>query len=439
MKKIIIFAIAAIMLMTCAACGSSSTGSHYTDYSRSNSEHSNPEYSNSTVSDEPLAEVELADLCVYTFYNNETHCYLSCEGRNLILSKASHQWVLRQVDEDTFNICDMDTELILDIENAHVAVGTAVKIWEKTGYDVQVWSISRNKNGTYSILYSGNNQYCLGFDNGNAVLQIRDESNAMQEWTVVNVSESMPKDYMVFKSKNNIIELQLPLNILEVISETRLQQWANDLETAYYSFNELTDFTPYKRIVVEAYKPSDYPGWVIDNSNIIHIDKDFIYDDLKKMAARDSDWNFCALHEMGHMFDSARPWTFEAELMTDLKLVYVLEKNNATAAPSEFDASYSFSAENIIDAYYALGSDFSSKYNIYGCTARFLEIKDDIGWDPFVQTFHYMQANESSYSNYSKLMKFEKFVELLSSYSNTDIKSYFSSNEWNVIVQQCGS
>ena len=157
------------------------------------------------------------------------------------------------------------------------------------------------------------------------------------------------------------------------------------------------------------------------------------------MSARDCDWNFCALHEMGHMFDLKRPWKFEGELLTDLKVAYVLEKNGVAAAPSEFQASENFYGADIIEAYDKLGKDFSKEYNIFGCTKRFLDIKADIGWEPFKQTFHYLQENEADYAGNSKQQKFENFVEILSGYGNIDVKSYFSTEEWNVIINKTNS
>lgn len=379
-------------------------------------------------------EKNLTEPGIYTLYNEEAEGYLSYDGRNLILSATPSNWWLNKVRKEEFYVYAYDTELVLDIDNAWVKEGTTVKLWDLTGYDVQIWNFIKNHNGTYSIAYSGDNQYCLGLDDGNAVLQIRDEMNAMQEWELVDISDTIQKQYLSFESEGGIIQLQLPLDILSVVSEARLKQWANELETAYYSFYELTDFAPYDYIIVEAYKPSEHTGWVIDNSNIIHIDKEFIYMDLEKMAARDCDWNFCALHEMGHMFDFGRPWNFESEMLTDLKLAYVLEKNGAAAAPSEFKASDNFYGADIINAYDILSLDFSENYNIFGCTKRFLEIKEDIGWEAFKQTFHDLQANEEAYASDSKQQKFENFVEVLSRYGNKEIKSYFSDEEWNTII-----
>lgn len=374
---------------------------------------------------------------IYTFYSKTNNKYLSFNGNNLVLSDNACKWQFKYVQNNGYNVYAYETDLMFDIDNAYVAQGTTVKLWQLTGYDVQIWNVSKNANGTFTFLYNGNHSYCLGFNGSRAELQLRDTNNSMQEWELTDISANEPKQYLEFASKNNIIKLQLPLDILNVISEARLQQWAQELEKAYYTFYELTNYKPYETIVVEAYKPSKYIGWVIDNSNIIHIDSTFIVDDLRKMASRKSDWNFCALHEMGHMFDMNRPWNFETELLTDLKLAYVLETNNVAAAPSEFDASTVFYGADIINAYNILGTDFSKNYDIFGATERFMKIKNDIGWEPFKKTFQNLQANEKLYSGYSKQQKFKKFVEKLSEYSGKDIKSYFSSDEWSTILNHC--
>ncbi len=370
---------------------------------------------------------------IYSFCNLKTGTYLSASNNTLKLSKTAKNWDLKSSGENDFYVYSKGTDLLLDIHNAYVAEGTTVKVWQMTGYDVQRWKIAKNPNGTYSLLSAANNKYCLGFKNGKAVLQKRNISNKSQEWKVTN---NTSKFYRSVLSKGKIIELQLPTDITKVITTSRLQKWANDLETAYYSFYELTNYKPFKNIVVEAYKPCEYIGYVTTGSNVIHIDNEFIYDDLKKMSARKNDWNFCALHEMGHMFDFDRSWKFEAEVMTDFKLPYVLEKNCAEAAPSEFGASTVFKGKEIIKAYNILGSDFSNKYDIFGISERFLKIKNDIGWTPIKKTFHYMQKNNKTYIDLSKPQRFEKFVSLLSSYSGKNIKSYFTTSEWNTIIKQ---
>ena len=142
----------------------------------------------------------------YTFYNAYTGCYLSCKDRSVILSQTPQVWALAQIYDNTYHLCPGDTGLLLDIDNAYVHVGSTVKVWEPTGYDVQLWNILSNPNGTCYIAYSGDNRYCLGFDNGNAVLQFRDETNPMQEWIIADCSASVPKEYLSFRSQSKIIE-----------------------------------------------------------------------------------------------------------------------------------------------------------------------------------------------------------------------------------------
>ena len=376
---------------------------------------------------------------IYTLYNEATSSYLSFNDKTLVLSKNPSNWRVNEVHNDVFHIYAEDTETLLDIDNARVKEGTTIKLWTLTGYDVQLWNLNKNDNGTYTIAYSGDNKYCLGISGGDAKLQIRDTYNSAQEWKLVDVTASNKSKYRTYISENGVIELQLPVNITDVISETRLQQWANDLETAYYTFKELTNYTPYEHIIVQAYKEEKHIGWVINNSNIIHIDKDFISEDLTKMAQRDSDWNFCALHEMGHMFDMGQAWNFEAEVLTDIKVAYVLEKNGVAAAPSEFPASEYFYGADIIKAYDRLGGDFSKSYNIYGIAKRFLEIKEDTGWEAFIKTFYDLREKESSYTKCSNKEKFKAFVDRLAFYGNKDVKGCFSNDEWDVIINEIDS
>lgn len=248
----------------------------------------------------------------------------------------------------------------------------------------------------------------------------------------------MPNEYLSFFSKGRKVELRLPPDITTVISAPRLQRWADRLETAYGAFGDLTGFLPFAHIVLEGWKPSAYPGyagWVIPNRNIIHINRDFLYEDLRKMNARRTDWNFCALHEMSHLFDFGKPWNFEAELMADLKIAYVMEKTGAAAAPSEFGASTCFYGSDIAKAYGTLGKDFSREYNIFACTKRFLDIKEQIGWEPFRSAFHILEKSSAIYCGISNREKFLLFIRVLSRRSGKDIQRFFTPDEWNAILR----
>ena len=96
----------------------------------------------------------------YTLWNPAAGRYLSVRGRNLVLASAPLPWIFKQSGRNGFHIYANETDLLLDIDNANVAVGTTVKIWDYTGYDVQIWTVGQNSNRTYSLLYVGNPRYC---------------------------------------------------------------------------------------------------------------------------------------------------------------------------------------------------------------------------------------------------------------------------------------
>lgn len=83
-----------------------------------------------------------------------------------------------------------------------------------------------------------------------------------------------------------------------------------------------------------------------------------------------------------------------------------------------------------------LGSDFSKEYNIFGCCHRFLEIKEKIVWTPFIKTFHYFQQNCHEFMRLTQEHKLDLFVSGLTFYSGKDIRTDFSQNEWNTIVNK---
>ena len=372
----------------------------------------------------------------YSFYNRAAGRYLSYQDRTLVLQSAPTAWNLKSVGTGDVRVIAHGTSLMLDIHNAWVAEGNTVKIWEDTGYHVQIWTVEANANGTFCFLHSADKRYCLGFRGENAQLQLRRVNDPMQEFEAAEMSGAVTWDFVRTYSKGGVVELQMPPDIIRVVSADRLQLMADRLEIAYGKFAELTAHTPFRDIIVEAYKPGIYAGWVYPNSNIIHIDVNFLYEDLAKLQERPEDWNFCALHEMGHMFDFDKPWNFEPELMTDLKVAYVLEKTGGCAELADAGKGVFYYGTDIVQAYRGLGEDFSYTYEIFGCVTRFLDIKAKVGWTPFWHTFHYLQEQSHTYAGISRQEKLGLFAHCLSHYSGENVRAWFTDGEWNAILQK---
>lgn len=369
----------------------------------------------------------------YAFRLDGTNEYLSARGNTITTGDTPFAWVVKPCDRKYCFIYADASPLLMDIDNAYIAEDTTVKIWPLTGYMAQEWLICQNRDGTYSFLASENTDLCLGFHKGRACLQKRRGGDPWQSFHARHVKNDI---YAPFVSDGGVIELQLPPDITNVISAPRLQKWANDLQMAYYSFYELTGYLPYDRITVEAYLPCKYTGFVFNGQSVIHIDDRFIRGDLAKMARRDNDWNFCALHEMGHLFDTDRPWAFEGEAMTDIKVAYVLEVNGATANLAEYEVERCYRGADIINAYAAMSGDLSQGYDIFACAHRFLQIKEDIGWGPFKQAFHTLQKNSGKLTALTRKERLENFVGLLFLHSGIDVKEYFSPSEWRELIKE---
>ena len=376
---------------------------------------------------------------VYTLYHKATGRYLSYTDRSLTLSSKPQSWTLKPTLDGGFHIYAYATDLLLDIHNAQVTAGNRIKLWTYTAYDVQIWKLSKNPNGTYSVCYYGDPGYCLGFLGQQAQLQLRLPGSAMQEWVLTDVSHSMKAEFVSFTGNRRTVTVELAPELAQLVPQYRLQQWANDLETAYETFSELTNFRPFRDITVEAYLPPAYPdyaGWVFPGTDIIHVNRAHFASGLQKLRKHSNDWNFCVLHEMGHMFDTDKPWNFESELMTDLKVAYVLEKNQASAVLAEFNEDEIFHGGEIAEAYRRLSGDLSKEYDIFACTKRFLDIKDHVGWEPFRKTFHMLQKDCSSYIGISPRKKFDLFIGGLSYYSRENIRAWFSDAQWAAILRQ---
>ena len=375
----------------------------------------------------------------YHFANKKTSKYLAFKNNELMMSSTPSTWKVERASVGFYAYAG-DSDFVLDIHNANITSGNKVKLWETNGYDAQKWKIVINTNGTYSFLSCMNEQYCLGLNGDKTVLQIRDKNNAAQEWYGVATVDNSLQKYISFTSSRGVIDLRLPPNVTSILSTTRLQQWANDIEKAYYSFYELTNNKPFDYIRIEAYKPftkyPEYLGYVLDGINIIYIDGEFILTDLAKMANRVNDWNFCVLHELGHMFDSNMPWNFESEALTDIKISYVLEKNNAGAELSSTGNEAVRYGKDIMKSYAQMKGDLSAGYDIFACAYKFLEIKEQIGWEPIQKAFHKLKAEEKNYASATRKQKLEAFVNAISQYSGKNIKSYFTATEWNSLLKE---
>ncbi len=335
----------------------------------------------------------------------------------------------------------------------------------------QGWYIRDNGNGTYKIVSAGNPKFSLSCKNGKFSMQL-DETNETT-FTITEVeNKNIGTKYSQYVSQKKNIIVRLPADVVDQVYERvksgyqgkeseeslkgriadRMQLFAESVQKIYDSYIDLTAYVPYPRIIVYAYEHQDVMAGVVGGDNNIYVNVDWYVDDMEKMWKRwedgKEDYNFCILHEMGHMFDWNRGWTFESEMQADLKATYVLyshkdDKYGAWAAPAEYPWNSVWNIETIDTkgynglsgsmSYRKTGDKVTYQYNIYRCAEMYTayikhcEATDGLkGFEAMKQTFHWFQENGYTSSSFTGAEKIKTFNEKLTEYTGMDIDKFMT-------------
>lgn len=321
----------------------------------------------------------------------------------------------------------------------------------------QFWKIIQNDDGTFYVCprIKASDRYLTVKDGELVLAEVPVGSDASAcKWKIENISttNSLYKEYV---SDGGKILVRVPLDVFDednyvvyrnnktfmskkyIPTEEVLIQYANNVELAYETYVDLTNFIPYYNIIIHGYNYQGVMAGVVGANNNVFVNcgpGEWFYSDLAKMQYRweadgKKDFNFMALHEIGHMFDWGRGWTFESEMQADMKAAYVLcNIEGAYAAPAEYDHDKYF-GKDIAEGYKGLSggkmeldmndTGYGYGYSIY----RFAEIltricNEETGWEALKQTFHWFQTPEgmAESKNYSTWDKFTKFLTLIGEY-----------------------
>lgn len=373
--------------------------------------------------------------CSYGVFTlkNRSGQYLSRSEGELCLSEQATSWYLRPAEqENTWHIVlNMYRTKMLDINNAWYNNGNKVKLWDDTGNAAQHWQYEEYAPGEYIIVCAEEPEFVLASSDRGFFITRR---NAIEDRDIWSLQlKQIPIEPVKIKGARGIVTVLLQQRILKVISIERLQQWVNDLESAYDSYAELVGSASYDTVFIEASEPQLYWGFYTYGSNVICIDSNSIYEDLRKMAVREAgDWNFGVLHEMSHLFDDGHSWEFDSEATADLKLFYVMQANNICATPSEFGAYTSFRGLEILNAARELGGYLENGYGVWEMTAKLTEIAQEIGWDIFKTVFREFPELKEGTSDAKKL---KVFLDLLTEASGRDVRAMFTPEEWASVTE----
>ncbi len=322
----------------------------------------------------------------------------------------------------------------------------------------QFWKIVKNDDGTFYVCprIKASDRYLTVKDGELVLAEVAVGADASAcKWKIENISttNSLYKEYVSDEGK---ILVRVPLDVFEkdnysgciwrdkafrskayVPTEEVLLQYANNVELAYETYIDLTNFIPYYNIIIHGYNYQGVMAGVVGNNNNVFVNcgpGEWFYSDLAKMQYRwevegDKDFNFMALHEIGHMFDFGRGWNFESEMQADMKAAYVLcNIEGAYAAPAEYQHNEYF-GKDIAEGFKGLSggkmvldmndTGYGFGYSIY----RFAEILtricvEETGWEALKKTFHWFQTSEgmAESKDYTSWDKFTKFLTLIGEY-----------------------
>lgn len=322
------------------------------------------------------------------------------------------------------------------------------------------WRIVPNDDGSYSFYINRDVDLCLSVKDGKLVLENKKSATGITSFNLDMKKRGGGDAFLQYISDegNVVIRVATDIKLRAKVNDEILQTWANNLDDAYNHYIDLTSFVAYESIVVKAYEPSPHIGYVWNSNehyNVITISESFMAGDLAKMSTRFKkegvvDWNFCALHEMGHMFDNQQPWYFEAEMMTDLKVAYVLQAGGGCAAPSEYAfGSYFFADKKeghrqVEECYLGLSKDKKPiaqtlEYGAYSAALKFVEIQriiDDDNWTVYKKA--YAELHKEGQTTYKYYERFQRFVKALSDHSGQDVRALFTDEEWEVFMVRYG-
>jgi hypothetical protein len=454
MKKIVALMLLAVMAFSLVACTTASVTTPTATQTPDGTTTSAP-----TTSEKPKNEV-VYDLPIksgtYTFTHVSSNYTIKSDKKGMFsqeaegtTSEVSVDWVVdsnttyyrlglfgieQKTHKDKDGVVFNNYEVLRNISIKKISADAPIEAAIDSLTDkYQLWKIVKNDDGTFYVCprVKVSDRY-LTVKDGQLVLAtvpVGSDASACK-WKIENVSttNSLYKEYV---SDNGKILVRVPLDVFEksnygyyrndktfmskqfVPTEEVLVQYANNVELAYETYIDLTNFIPYYNIIIHAYNYQGVMAGVVGNNNNVFVNcgpGEWFYSDLSKMQYRweadgKKDFNFMALHEIGHMFDFGRGWTFESEMQADMKAAYVLcNIEGAYAAPAEYEHNQYF-GKDIAEGYKGLSggkmklnmndTGYGYGYSIY----RFAEIltricADETGWEALRQTFHWFQSKE---------------------------------------------
>ncbi|MBQ8689627.1 MAG: hypothetical protein IJ515_04610 [Clostridia bacterium] len=370
-------------------------------------------------------KIKLIEPCYGTAYIRHINgLYLSMKDGNICLSKERFLWSVEVFENDRFYLGEISGHD--KFEYWYGKFQTSVD----SGYTEQHWRLY-TKGDNVVIEHADSNAFIFFSNEENLVLKDGSVDNDGYYFCFEEPALTNGYPYVEVNSITNKIALRFEPSILRIVNREWLIDWANDLEKAMYSFSRLVGFMPFQRIEIRTYTNCNSWGYIFYDKPIVHVNnKDMEKEVIRMRKLKTRDISFGVSHEISHLFDKAS-WIFEAEATANLKLAYVLYELGYTASLNVHNEGQTFSYDNYADLLYEEHGSLDNVKCLFSSAlvAKLVKIAQNIGWEPFCQTFRsfpYMQEDPA-------LVRFEMLINKLSEYSNTDVRAMFTDAEWSAV------
>ena len=359
-----------------------------------------------------------------TYIRHINGLYLGMKDKTLHLSTERFLWKIESFENDRFYLKDINDKDIAEYWWNNIQVAP------DSGYTEQHWYL-HSKDNLILIEHVDTNKFLHYSINNELVVCEENDYKEGFYFMFENPSFTDGYNYIAIQSLTNKFSLRFEPRILNIVNQSWLKDWINDLEKAYYSLSRLVGFEPFPTIEIRTYTNCNHWGYIYYGKPIIHINKVCFENEIIRMRKRKvRDISFGALHELSHLFDK-HYWIFDGEALANIKIPYVLQELDFIAAFD--DDRYTITHNNYVEELYKEHGRLDDIKGLFcsSLAAKFTEIATCVGWDVFSNAFKNFPALDSD----DRVLRFETFINKLSEYSSRNIRSMFTDAEWNSVIK----
>lgn len=271
--------------------------------------------------------------------------------------------------------------------------------------------------------------------------------NTIHRWTQLPYND----DEALMNFTGKYVSASIEENDASAAKSDNISDWVLNMDKVYETLQSFTGYTPYNGKKIElksaredfsANQPDGENYWRLImglSGNPIKISQPFYKSHMKRLT-RD-DLGDTPIHELSHDFDNDN-WIFDHEALAYLKTAYVLEKLNAKVYRIDTEKWYTGSGyATFLKTDWLEGYDECFKNGIYspaGLASVLLDIKKNIGWEAFSETFKYMGELSIQQIPDTELDILNLFLTCLGKYSNKNVFDMISNQDKEILADNFG-